>query len=121
MRVDSVLNIECIIIYTANSDKFSLLCPLMLGRLSIDDVIVGMKAVKLNATELALGEELIKSSKRKRELVELSFHRYPAHSWGQFRPQVPRPELGPIPVRNLFFLPIPIPELESESNWLLPV
>ena len=30
-------------------------------------------------------------------------------------------ELGPIPVRNWNCLPIPIPELELELNWLFPV
>ena len=37
--------------------------------------IVAMKKVKLDPVELAIGAEMIKSAKRKRELIEGSFHR----------------------------------------------
>ena len=34
------------------------------------------KLIKLDPLELAIGEELIKSSKRRREIVEMSYNRY---------------------------------------------
>lgn len=37
------------------------------------------KVVKLSPVELAIGEELIKSSKRRREIIEGSFNRYAGH------------------------------------------
>jgi len=39
------------------------------------------KRVKLTPTELAVGEELIKSNKRRRELVELSYNRCVWEDW----------------------------------------
>ena len=38
-------------------------------------IMIAGKNTKLDAVELAMGEELIKSSKRRRELIELSFNR----------------------------------------------
>jgi len=38
-------------------------------------LVSGKKRVKLNPYELAIGEEIIRSEKRKRELVEMSYNR----------------------------------------------
>ena len=38
--------------------------------------LLARKMIKLDPVELALGEELIKSKKRRRELIEDSYNRY---------------------------------------------
>ena len=47
--------------------------------------IAAGKNTKLDAVELAMGEELIKSSKRKRELLELSFNRFVSSTYVYLR------------------------------------